>query len=153
MGIASLRLKEAGQGKRSVRELASYIESLEEDIPEQTREEQRAWVLLNALKSELRSAVLREERTIESRQQVITSAQRQHELEALTKPRERDARETRDKSERGAETSQDASKRREGSDRGPHCYQCGKEGHIARRCPQATGAAATARNAETVPRI
>jgi hypothetical protein len=40
-----------------------------------SREEQRAWSLLNGLRHEVRSEVLREEREIRSRKQVITAAQ------------------------------------------------------------------------------
>jgi hypothetical protein len=38
-------------------------------------EEQRAWSLLNGLRHEVRSGVLREEREIRSREQVIAVAQ------------------------------------------------------------------------------
>jgi hypothetical protein len=37
--------------------------------------EQRAWSLLNSLRRKVRSGVLREEREIRSRKQVITAAQ------------------------------------------------------------------------------
>jgi hypothetical protein len=47
-------------------------------------EEQRAWLLLNGLRREVHSRVLREEREIRSRKQVITAAQRLHELETMS---------------------------------------------------------------------
>jgi hypothetical protein len=40
-----------------------------------SHEEQRAWSLLNGLRREVRSRVLREEREICSQEQVITAAQ------------------------------------------------------------------------------
>jgi hypothetical protein len=46
-------------------------------------EEQRAWSLLNSLRREVRSRVLREEREIRSRKQVITAVQRLHKLETI----------------------------------------------------------------------
>jgi hypothetical protein len=45
-----------------------------------SQEESRAWSLLNGLRTEVRSGVLREEREIRTREQVIASAQRLHEL-------------------------------------------------------------------------
>jgi hypothetical protein len=45
-----------------------------------SHEEQRTWSLLNGLRREVRSGVLREEREIRSRKQVITTAQQLHEL-------------------------------------------------------------------------
>jgi hypothetical protein len=42
--------------------------------------EQRAWSLLNSLRRKVRSGVLREEREIRSWKQMITAAQRLHEL-------------------------------------------------------------------------
>ena len=69
MNVATLRLKEARQAERqSVREFANYLDELEEDIPEMSEEERRAWNLLNGLKKEVCSEVLREERTIRSRE-------------------------------------------------------------------------------------
>jgi hypothetical protein len=69
MGTASLRLKKAEQRKgQTVREFANYVEELEEDIPEMGIEESRAWVLLNGLRPAIRTGVLRETRTISSRE-------------------------------------------------------------------------------------
>jgi hypothetical protein len=59
MGTASLRIKKAEQKEgQTVRELANYIEELEEDIPEMGIEEQKAWVLLNGLRPIIRTGVL-----------------------------------------------------------------------------------------------
>jgi hypothetical protein len=49
-----------------------------------SHEEQRAWLLLNGLRREVRSGVLREEREIRSREQVIAAAQRLHELGTMS---------------------------------------------------------------------
>jgi hypothetical protein len=126
MGTASLRLKKAEQRKgQTVREFANYVEELEEDIPEMGIEESRAWVLLNGLRPAIRTGVLRETRTISSREQVLSAAQRQEELlgeVSESAAGEKPARSVRD----------DASK--SGKDR--TCYKCGKEEHIARDCPE-----------------
>jgi hypothetical protein len=58
-----------------MRDFANFLNELEEDIPEMSHEEQRAWLLLNGLRREVRSGVLREEREIRSQEQVITAAQ------------------------------------------------------------------------------
>ena len=77
MGTASLRLKRAEQKEgQSARQFASYIEELEEDILEMSKEEQRAWTLLNGLRAPIRSGVLRENRTVTSRAQILAAAQR-----------------------------------------------------------------------------
>jgi hypothetical protein len=75
ISVVILRLKEARQGKKqSVREFANFLDELEEDIPEMSHEQQRAWSLLNGLRRDVRSEVLREEREIRSREQVIAAA-------------------------------------------------------------------------------
>src|SRR5450432_1680575 len=81
MAYASLRLKEARQKKdQSVRDLVGHIEQLERDIPEQSKQEQEAWHLLNSLYPEIRREVMRENKVITTREQVIAAAQRQEEL-------------------------------------------------------------------------
>jgi hypothetical protein len=75
MANASLRLKKAEQQEgQSARQFSSYIEELEEDIPEISEEERRAWVLLNGLRPALRTGVLRENKVISSRAQVLSAA-------------------------------------------------------------------------------
>jgi hypothetical protein len=70
----SLRLKEARQKRgQSVRDLIEYIEQLERDILEQSKQQREAWHLLNNLHPEIRREVMRENKKITSRGQVITA--------------------------------------------------------------------------------
>ena len=85
MAIASLKLKELRQGALTVRQLVSAIEEYEDEIPVLSDEEQKAWTLLNCLEPDLRTAVLREERTIRTRTQVQNTAQRLQELGIVEK--------------------------------------------------------------------
>jgi hypothetical protein len=63
-----------------VREFTSYIEGLERDIPDWTERERKAWFLLNSLYPNLRKEVIKENKVITSREQVIAAAQRYKEL-------------------------------------------------------------------------
>jgi hypothetical protein len=137
MGTASLRLKRAEQREgQSARQFASYIEELEEDIPEEmSREEQRAWTLLNGLRASIRSGVLRENKTITSRAQVLSAAQRQEELLG-----EVDGKSTGNTSSGTGVTSEIGGKPRKRmrseSSATLLCYKCGKEGHFKKDCPE-----------------
>jgi hypothetical protein len=143
LAYASLRLKEAKQKRgQSVRDLVSYIEQLERDIPEQTKQEREAWYLLNSLHPEIRREVMRENKEIRSREQIIAAAQRQEELAEQqskrdTKP-ETKAKETPAISrrfagaKRGSHTPSSSSKEKSGE--APKCYNCGKPGHKQAEC-------------------
>lgn len=129
MADASLKLKNLRQERLSVRELVSAIEDLEDEVlTELSVEEQQAWVLINCLRPELRSAVLRELPEIRTRTQVQGLAQRLSEVgqqgEAVAVPM-RTASETLAASEKKPPTT---GKRA--------CYRCGKEGHIAKYCTE-----------------
>ena len=81
MAYASLRLKELKQGPtQSVQELVGYMKSLERDIPNWDAETRRAWELLNALRPDIRREVMRENKDIVSRDQIIASAQKQEQV-------------------------------------------------------------------------
>lgn len=127
MSVATLKLKEAKQSEgQSVRLFANQLEELEEDIPEISYEEQRAWTLLHGLRPEVRSSVLREERGIRSREQVIAAAQRIDELGGVAGV----SHTIRKGNSRFSEP-----KALEGQMDSKKCYQCGLPCHIARICP------------------
>jgi hypothetical protein len=91
---ASKRLKDIRLAKgQKVRNFRKQIEQLERDVPEQTKEVREAWTFLNSLSPELRREVLREQKTITSRDQVSASAQRFEEIaemEARRKPEDKE---------------------------------------------------------------
>jgi hypothetical protein len=152
---ALLRLRSMEQRQsQTVRDVVAAIEELEKDIPPMTVEETKAWTLLNALHPDTRTEVLKEHRTITSRDQVIAAAQRQEELRqnkdkgkeksfntdnALDKPNARKAHASRgrfrsphgtsDRSEKGK--SPESAKKFSNSFL---CYNCGKPGHSQKDC-------------------
>ena len=69
MADASLRLKNLVQSEnQSVRDIATTVEELEEDLLALSPGEERVWRMLNALRPEIRREVLRENRIITSRE-------------------------------------------------------------------------------------
>jgi hypothetical protein len=141
MADASLRLKNLVQrDTQSVREIATMVEELEEDLLSLTPSEERAWRMLNALRPEIRREVLRENKTITSREQVIVAAQRQEELlkqgRVARRPQGELTESTRDASEKlEASSRRDASEGRLRPEQRV-CYQCRQTGHIAKDCPK-----------------
>jgi hypothetical protein len=105
-----------------------------------SHEEQHAWSLLNGLRQKVRSRVLREEREIRSQEQVITAAQRLHELEMISTGVSH-AFHTGGRSQggetqasRGAESKESTS---EGRTETRKCHRCYQRGHIIVNCPEA----------------
>jgi hypothetical protein len=69
---STLALKEMRQREgQSCKDLYIYMCELENNIPSMTEEQQRAWALINALKPDLRSRVVRDLQTIDSVEAVI----------------------------------------------------------------------------------
>ncbi|KIX09169.1 uncharacterized protein Z518_00248 [Rhinocladiella mackenziei CBS 650.93] len=78
VATATLKLQQKRQRKgQSGRELLDEIEALEQDIPDDmTLRERRAWHFLNALDPDLRNAVMKETKEIQSREQILAAIQR-----------------------------------------------------------------------------
>jgi hypothetical protein len=91
--------------------------------------------LLNGLRRDVRSEVLRKEREIRLREQVIAAAQCLHKLDSVADyahaTHGRSAGETLIKSERPEQAAIRLDKRN------MTCYCCSKEGYISKFCPQA----------------
>ena len=95
MAYASYQLMNIRQRqKQPVRELVNKIEELERDVPPQDERTRKAWQLLNCLDSATRREVLRENKDITSREQVIAAAQRHEELLSNSKNQEQGEKET-----------------------------------------------------------
>ena len=136
MANASLKLKDMRQGTKSVRQLVSAMEELEDEIPVLSEAEQKAWALLNCLDSDLRTAVLREERVIRTRTQVQNAAQRLQEL-GVVGQRTAGAEKTTTPTRVGSEAVPvRAANEARTSDANRTCFRCGKKGHIKRYCTE-----------------
>lgn len=128
MGAALLAVKKTRQGGRTVRELAHWLEEQWDDIPELSLEERKAWDLVNALDPQLRTAVLRDERSIHTRAQIVSAALRIQELEMTGTSSER-RRPTQDPA------AVEAARPEAGVEGKRICFRCKQEGHIRRDCP------------------
>ena len=149
--------------KQKVQELLIEIERLEEDISEMSEEVRKAWILLLAIKPEIRTSVLSEHKEITSREQVLASAARHEQaqsLEAATKSKapKHESNATRSAlapktHERSSTTATQSGPRRveeythtrvaerstapslQQNSRGPQCYKCNGFGHMQGNCP------------------
>jgi len=155
IGIATLSLiRRRQKDDESVRDLLRSVEDLENEIKieKMTDDQRKAWAFLNCLKPAIRAEVMREHKVIESREQVVASAQRHEEL---FKTKEK-GQTTQAGSVRGATGPQ--APRTSSWYRGPRgssekktevtktssvtntpasiggCFKCGQKGHIARNC-------------------
>ena len=78
---ATLRLKDSKQLKeQTVHNFTNYIKELEDDMPEMTSEEQKAWGLLNGLLPDIWHEIMQKNKTIMSWEQVIAVGQCQEKL-------------------------------------------------------------------------
>ena len=151
---------------QKVHELLAEIEALEEDIPEMTEEVRKAWILLLAVKPEIRTRILSEHKEVTSREQVLASAARHEQalaLEATTKAR--DSRSTSGQSRvyftskshesRNSNATQHNNRKpedvvanskevrttveKETGNKGPKCFKCHKFGHTSFQCTKRGG--------------
>lgn len=165
--LSNATLKLHGMTKKphqKIRTLLNDIEALEQDLPSDFTEEQRkAWHFLNSLDHELRAAILAENKTIESRDQVLQAGQRLEDL-AENNRRQQSIESTTPRrgsysASRGRFTPRGGSphvstykveekkyvssqsKSEEGRRNDFKCRKCGKQGHYAANCLSKPGGA------------
>lgn len=145
--LLSLAFKKQGDGQ-GARAFLDEVEALERDIPELSAEERDAWFLLNRLRPDIRTEVMRENKEIRSREQVLAAAQRQEELTRQKSRQERSERtytpgrrssgtstHTRRTTEvRGAGEQKEKKETTEKTISSVVCYKCGEEGHKSFQC-------------------
>ena len=145
MAYASHQLMNIRQRhKQSVRELVNKIEELERDVPSQDERTRKAWQLLNCLEASTRREVLRENKEITSREQVIAAAQRHEELLASSKDQEPGEKQSTTGYRKfpsgkspGNRVNSATVKQTEGKKEKPKgvvCYNCNKPGHLKKDC-------------------
>lgn len=160
---STLALKEMKQrDSQSCKDLYIYMCELENNIPTMSEEQRRAWTLVNALKPELRSRIVRDLQVIENVDAVIACAARNESTTVDSRPTrktELSGAKTEDgnalpaRTRQGRDSTSSGRGRGRGNSfrgRGSHstsetntasrtsgaCYNCDKEGHIARNCPE-----------------
>jgi hypothetical protein len=151
LAASTLRLKECRQRPdQTARQLQQFIDELEGDIPRDMSEERRrAYQLLNSLRPDLRTHVLRQQEKVTTVESVLVIASRQEQLSAASSnpQRERDSSKSRSTSSsafsrRSAPSSQGSRmakpyEKRQRTSRTAlpnECWYCLKPGHRREDC-------------------
>lgn len=160
---STLAIKEMRQREgQTCKDLYIYMCELENNIPTMTDDQRRAWSLINALRPDLRSRVVRDLQTIDSVEAVIACAGR-NESTATEKPMSKGVRVTTAPSSesKGGSTlpirrrfdskqrfkpgdkgsglkgsNSQATRERAPTVRPRGCWACGEEGHKSSDCPK-----------------
>ncbi|KIW26593.1 uncharacterized protein PV07_09675 [Cladophialophora immunda] len=147
--LLSLAFKKQGDNQ-GARAFLDEVEALERDIPELSAEERDAWFLLNRLRPDIRTEVMRENKEIRSREQVLAAAQRQEELSRQKTRQERSERSytpgrrssgtpthTKRTTEHRVSTEGHQREKKDTTEETTSsiiCYKCGRPGHKAYQC-------------------
>jgi hypothetical protein len=154
LAASTLRLKECRQKPgQTARQLQQFIDELEGDIPRDiTDERRRAYQLLNSLRPDLRTHVLRQQEKITTVESVLVIASRQEQLPSTSSNPQRDRESDKSRStsssssfgRRNAPSSQENrqthvyGKRKETRRPDPRdpplCWYCNKHGHRREDC-------------------
>jgi hypothetical protein len=103
------------------------VKELEKDWPILIPEKDKAWRLLNSLRPELRRKILRENKAITSREQIVAFTQKQEELFKSLKNA---------LSARASAPLKASKKKNRVFLAEVECYKCHKKGHFMRECPE-----------------